>query len=139
MIRIGFEPLSLQKLYRDTTSSASGALVVFDGRVRDHSAGKSVLYLEYEAHESMAVREMNTIRQEAMHRWPLDKAVIFHRLGRIEIGESSVLIGIAATHRSDAFSACRYIIDELQKRVPIWKKEFFSGGAVWVDGTFSTP
>ncbi len=132
MIKIVTEPLCLDELIGSVESPSSGALVIFDGRVRNHSDGKEVLYLEYEAYESMALKEMEAIRRKSLDRWTLDRVVIFHRIGRVEIGESSVLIAVSSAHRADAFSACQHIIDELKKRVPIWKKEFFADGEVWV-------
>jgi molybdopterin synthase catalytic subunit len=113
---------------------ASGALVIFDGRVRDNSRGRRTLYLEYEAYESMALKQLQTLVGEARVRFAIEDAAIVHRLGRIEIGKTSVFIAVASAHRADGFEACRWLIDTLKKTVPIWKKEYFADGAVWADG-----
>lgn len=113
---------------------SDGAVCVFDGIVRDNSRGRRTLYLDYEAYEPMAARQMETLIAEAITRFPIRDAVIVHRLGRLEIGETSVLIAVASAHRAAAFDACRWIIDTLKKTVPIWKKEYFADGAVWADG-----
>jgi MoaE-MoaD fusion protein len=111
-----------------------GAAVIFDGVVRDNTRGRRTLYLEYEAYEAMALKQMESLATEARERFAVRAASIVHRLGRLEIGETSVLIVVAAAHRGAAFEACRWIIDTLKKRVPIWKKEYFEDGAVWADG-----
>ncbi len=111
-----------------------GAVVVFEGIVRNHSRGRRTLHLEYEAYEEMALKQMNELAASAREKFPIDQARIVHRLGRMEIGETSVLIVVASAHRAAAFDACRFLIDTLKKTVPIWKKEFFADGAVWADG-----
>jgi MoaE-MoaD fusion protein len=111
-----------------------GAIAMFDGIVRNNSRGRQTLYLEYEAYEEMALKQMEELITEALKKFPARDARIVHRLGRIEIGESSVFIAVASAHRAAAFDACRWIIDTLKKTVPIWKKEFFEDGAVWADG-----
>lgn len=111
-----------------------GAVVIFDGVVRDNTRGRRTLYLEYEAYEPMAQRQMESLSLQARERFAVRAASILHRLGRLEIGATSVLIVVAAAHRAAAFEACRWIIDALKKTVPIWKKEYFEGGAVWADG-----
>ena len=111
-----------------------GAVVVFDGIVRNHSRGRRTLYLEYSAYEPMAAAELEKLAQAAMAGYPIRDVRIVHRLGRLEIGETSVLIVVASAHRAAAFDAARWIIDTLKKTVPIWKKEFFEDGAVWADG-----
>jgi molybdopterin synthase catalytic subunit len=116
------------------TAPSDGALCLFAGVVRDHNAGRSVLHLEYEAYEEMALPLMDQIAEEALRRWPIGDVRIVHRLGRMEIGEVSVAIAVASPHRREAFEACRFAIDTLKARVPIWKKEFFADGAIWVDG-----
>jgi molybdopterin synthase catalytic subunit len=113
---------------------ADGAQVVFEGIVRNHSGGRAALYLEYEAYEAMALAGMRTIVAEMRRRFPVDRAAMVHRLGRIEIGETAVLVVVSSAHRAAAFDACRYGIDELKRRVPIWKKEYFADGAVWAEG-----
>ncbi|MGZ4790108.1 MAG: molybdenum cofactor biosynthesis protein MoaE [Terriglobales bacterium] len=111
-----------------------GAVVAFEGIVRNHSRGRRTQYLEYDAYEGMAIKQMDELVSEATGKFAIDKARIVHRLGRMEIGETSVLIVVSSAHRAPAFDACRYLIDTLKKTVPIWKKEFFVDGAVWADG-----
>jgi len=111
-----------------------GALVVFEGVVRNHSRGRRTLYLEYEAYRRMAVAEMERLAAEALSRFAVRDVRLVHRVGRLEIGETSVLILVASAHRAAAFEGCRWLIDTLKKKVPIWKKEFFEDGAVWADG-----
>ena len=108
--------------------------MVFDGFVRNSFKGKRTLFLEYEAYEAMAYAKMREIGAQIRERFPIHRIAIFHRLGRLEIGETSVLIAVSAAHRREAFEACRYAIDTLKSAVPIWKKEFFAGGAVWAEG-----
>ncbi len=111
-----------------------GAIVMFDGIVRNHSRGRKTLYLDYEAYEPMALAEMAKLRAQALEKFAVREAAIVHRLGRLEVGESSVFIAVFSAHRAAAFEACRWIIDTLKKTVPIWKKEYFEDGAVWADG-----
>jgi MoaE-MoaD fusion protein len=111
-----------------------GAVVVFDGIVRNHSRGRETLYLEYEAYEEMALRQMKELAEQARSRFAIRHVTVVHRLGRLEIGESSVLIIVASAHRGAAYDASRWIIDTLKQTVPIWKKEIFADGAVWAPG-----
>jgi MoaE-MoaD fusion protein len=111
-----------------------GAIVIFDGIVRNNSRGRSTLHLEYEAYEEMALAKLRELASEAIQRFAIRNVGLVHRLGRIEIGESSVLIAVFSAHRAAAFDACRWLIDTLKRTVPIWKKEFFEDGAVWADG-----
>ncbi|PYV56659.1 MAG: molybdopterin synthase [Acidobacteria bacterium] len=111
-----------------------GASVVFEGVVRNHSRGRRTLFLEYEAYEPMALKELESLIAEAIGRFQIRDAAVVHRLGRLEIGETSVLVVVTSAHRDAAFDACRWIIDTLKKMVPIWKKEYFEDGAVWADG-----
>jgi molybdopterin synthase catalytic subunit/molybdopterin converting factor small subunit len=113
---------------------ADGAAVVFEGVVRDCSRGQCTRYLEYEAYEEMALQQMDALIEQARKAFEIREAVIVHRLGRLEIGEVSVLIVVASAHRAAAFEACRWLIDTLKRTVPIWKKEYFEDGAVWADG-----
>jgi MoaE-MoaD fusion protein len=113
---------------------ADGAAVIFDGVVRDNTRGRRTRYLEYEAYEAMARKQMESLAVQARTRFGVRGASIVHRLGRLEIGETSVLIVVGAAHRGAAFEACQWIIDTLKKTVPIWKKEYFEDGAVWADG-----
>jgi molybdopterin synthase catalytic subunit len=107
---------------------------VFEGIVRNNTRGRRTLFLDYEAYEEMAVKEMESLIARALDQFQVRDAVIIHRLGRIEIGETSVLIVVASAHRAAAFDACRWLIDTLKRTVPIWKKEYFEDGAVWSDG-----
>ncbi|HEV2278356.1 MAG TPA: molybdenum cofactor biosynthesis protein MoaE [Acidobacteriaceae bacterium] len=111
-----------------------GAISIFDGIVRNHSRGRSTRYLEYEAYEPMALRKMEELAAEARERFAIRNVALVHRLGHLEVGESSVLIAVFSAHRAAAFDACRWLIDTLKQTVPIWKKEFFEDGAVWADG-----
>jgi len=121
-------------LIRHVRTGADGAIVTFDGCVRNQSHGRRTLYLDYEAYESMALSKMREIAAEAHAKFPIDRVAVAHRLGRLEIGETSVFIAVSAPHRAAAFDACRYAIDTLKRSVPIWKKEYFEDGAVWADG-----
>ncbi len=132
MIRLVREPIDIKEF--ETVSPADGALCLFLGVVRSENAGKRVLHLEYEAYEEMALTVMQEIAAEARKRWHLTEARLVHRLGRLEIGEASVAVAATAPHRSEAFDACRYLIDALKATVPIWKREFYADGAVWLDG-----
>jgi molybdopterin synthase catalytic subunit len=111
-----------------------GAVLVFEGTVRNHTRGRQTLYLVYESYEQMAIKQMDGLVDEARSSFPIDDAYIVHRLGRMEIGQTSVAIVVTSPHRASAFEACRYLIDTLKKTVPIWKKEYFVDGAVWADG-----
>lgn len=111
-----------------------GALALFEGIVRNHSRGKQTLYLEYEAYEAMALAKMRDIGAQMKVQFAIDRLAMIHRLGRLEIGETSVLIAVSAAHRGAAFDACRYGIDTLKQIVPIWKKEYFADGGVWAEG-----
>ena len=126
------EPISISDLRARLLEGDSGAVVVFDGVARNNTKGRRTLYLEYEGYEPMALRTMNQIGREVHERWPINRLGIIHRLGRIEIKESSVVIVVTSAHRKIAFEACHYAIDRLKKIVPIWKKEYFEDGAVWV-------
>jgi MoaE-MoaD fusion protein len=113
---------------------SDGAIVVFDGIVRDNTRGRKTLYLDYEAYEEMALGEMQKLAAEAQERFAIDRVGVVHRLGRLEIGESSIVIVVTSAHRGTAFDACRWLIDTLKRTVPVWKKEHFADGAVWTDG-----
>jgi molybdopterin synthase catalytic subunit len=126
--------IDVAALARHVRAPGDGAIVTFDGFVRDHSHGRRTLYLDYEAYESMALAKMHEIGAALHEKFPIHRAAIVHRLGRLEIGETSVFIAVSAPHRPAAFDACRYAIDTLKRTVPIWKKEFFEDGAVWADG-----
>ncbi len=128
------DPIDLATVVRHVRAPEDGAIVTFDGFVRDHSHGRRTLYLDYEAYESMALAKMHEICAAIHEKFPIHRVAIVHRLGRLEIGETSVFIAVSSPHRPAAFDACRYAIDTLKRTVPIWKKEYFEDGAVWADG-----
>ncbi len=111
-----------------------GAAVVFEGVVRNQTRGRRTLYLDYEAYEGMALTQMESLAEQALKQFQVREVGLVHRLGRLEIGETSVLVVVASAHRAAAFDACRWLIDTLKRTVPIWKKEHFEDGAVWADG-----
>jgi molybdopterin synthase catalytic subunit len=111
-----------------------GAALVFEGVVRNQTRGRKTVYLDYEAYEEMALAQMEALAVQALGQFQVRDVAIVHRLGRLEIGETSVVIAVASAHRAAAFEACRWLIDTLKKTVPIWKKEYFEDGAVWADG-----
>jgi molybdopterin synthase catalytic subunit len=128
------EPIDADRLIAAAKLGEDGAVVVFDGIVRNHSRGRQTLYLDYEAYEEMALKQMEALAAEARARFEVRHATLVHRLGRLQAGETSVLIVVSAAHRAPAFEACRWLIDTLKKTVPIWKKETFVDGAVWAPG-----
>lgn len=128
------EPIDASATIKRLKAPEDGAFVVFDGFVRNNFKGKSTLYLDYEAYEPMACAKMREIGAYLHDHFAIHGVAIVHRLGRLEIGETSVLIAVSAAHRAAAFDACRYAIDTLKRSVPIWKKEYFVGGAVWAEG-----
>ena len=131
---ITFAPLSLEEIYALTDDPANGAVVVMSGTVRNQTDGKSVVALEYQAYEPMAVRVFEAIAADIRNRWPeVNRVVIHHRTGRLQIGEISVLVAVGCPHRSEAFEACKYAIDTLKHNAPIWKKEHWAdGSSSWV-------
>jgi molybdopterin converting factor subunit 1 len=128
------ERIDIAKIREEVANPEDGAAVVFDGVVRNNTRGRRTLYLDYEAYEAMALNEMEKLAQAALERYKIRDVRAVHRLGRLEIGESSIVIAVASAHRGAAFDACRWLIDTLKKTVPIWKKEYFEDGAVWADG-----
>ena len=134
LILLVHKPIDADALVHHVRTGADGAIVTFDGCVRNQSHGRPTLYLDYEAYESMAVAKMQEIAAEVHAKFAIDRVAVAHRLGRLEIGETSVFIALSAPHRAAAFDACRYAIDTLKRSVPIWKKEYFEDGAVWADG-----
>jgi molybdopterin synthase catalytic subunit len=128
------EPIDTQRLLAAAKQGEDGAVVVFDGVVRNNTRGRRTLYLNYEAYEEMAAKQMKELAHEARSRFNVRQVSIVHRLGRLEVGETSVLIVVASAHRAHAYEASRWLIDTLKKTVPIWKKETFVDGAVWADG-----
>jgi MoaE-MoaD fusion protein len=133
LVELTETPLSEPAMMAAVEDGGAGAIVLFSGVVRDQTGGRRVKFLEYEAHGPMAVGKMREIAAAARARFPgIRKIAIAHRIGRLEIGESSVLIAVSTAHRGEAFEACRYAIDTLKETVPIWKKEYFEDGEVWV-------
>jgi molybdopterin synthase catalytic subunit len=131
-IHISPTPLNIQYAIDWIMSPESGGIDVFIGTVRNATKGKPVIRLEFEAYEPMALSEMEKIVKQAAEKWPIQKALIHHRTGVLEVGEVPVIIAVSAAHRAAAFDACRFIIDTLKETVPIWKKEIFEDGEVWV-------
>jgi molybdopterin synthase catalytic subunit/molybdopterin converting factor small subunit len=134
VIRLTREPLDRDGLIDAVSSPECGGIVVFEGVVRNHARGKQVLYLEYEMYEEMAREQIQAIIHEAQQRWGVERVALAHRIGHLEIGETSVIIVVASPHRAEAFDACRYIIDTVKANVPIWKKEVATTGEEWVEG-----
>ena len=141
LVAVTAEPLDLPALTRELAASASadGAITSFTGLVRDHNQGRRVSYLEYEAYEPLAVRALNLIIDESRALWPTARLGVHHRIGRLEIGEASIIIVAASPHRGEAFAACRYMIERVKQIVPIWKHEHFEGGDVWLEGAIANP
>lgn len=134
LIQITHEPLDRNALLASITHPRVGGIVVFEGVVRDNARGKQVRYLEYDVYPEMAIQQIRAIITEAEKRWGVDRVAVAHRIGRLEIGETSVVVVVATPHRAEAFDACRYIIDTLKTTVPIWKKEVATNGEEWVEG-----
>jgi molybdopterin synthase catalytic subunit len=128
------EQIDAPALVQHVRTAEDGAVVTFDGCVRNNSHGRPTLYLNYEAYESMALAKIREIGAQIHEKFSIDRVAIAHRLGRLEIGETSVFIAVSSPHRPAAFEACRFAIDTLKRTVPIWKKEYFADGAVWADG-----
>ena len=139
LLAIGPEPLSIEKLAAAVAARGDGAVVTFVGIVRARNLGREVRFLEYEAYEPMALSEMRKLAVEAGARWKITRIAIAHRIGVVEIGETSVAIAVSAPHRAEAFDASRFAIDRLKEIVPIWKKEHFEGGEVWIGCQTSHP
>ena len=134
VIALTREPIESDKLVASAKEGVDGAVVVFDGIVRNHTRGRQTLHLDYEAYEEMALKQMSELATQAVARFGVRHITIIHRLGQLVVGESSVLIIVASAHRAQAYDASRFLIDTLKKTVPIWKKETFVDGAVWADG-----
>ena len=128
------ERIDTEEVVAQLKAPEDGAVVVFDGFVRNNFKGQRTLYLEYESYETMAYAKIREMGAEIHQKFPIHRVGIVHRLGRLEIGETSVVIVITSAHRAAAFDACRYAIDKVKRVVPIWKKEYFAGGAVWAEG-----
>ena len=134
VIALTRERIDAEKLVTSAKQGEDGAVTVFDGIVRNNSRGRQTLYLDYEAYEEMATKQMEELAHEARGKFGVRHVTIVHRLGRLGVGETSVLIVVASAHRAEAFDACRWLIDTLKKTVPIWKKESFVDGAMWAAG-----
>ncbi|MBX5449202.1 molybdenum cofactor biosynthesis protein MoaE [Thermogemmatispora sp.] len=134
VIQITREPLNREALVAAVAAPEVGGMVIFEGVVRNQARGKQIRYLEYDAYPEMAEQQIRLIVEEARKRWGAERVAVAHRLGRVEIGEASVIIVVATPHRAEAFEACRYIIDTLKTTVPIWKKEVSLDGEAWVEG-----
>jgi molybdopterin synthase catalytic subunit len=141
LLGIGQDPLDVARIAAalDAGAGADGAVVTFLGLVRNHNMGRSVRYLEYEAYEPLALKAFERIAAEIGSRWPSARLALQHRLGRLEIGDASVAIVVRSPHRGDAYAACRYAIERIKQIAPIWKREFFDGGDVWIEGATANP
>ncbi len=137
-VQITSDPLDPAPLMRLVEGPDMGAVVTFSGNVRNQNRGREVQYLEYDAYRPMAEREMRAIGEETATRWPC-RIALQHRVGRLELGEASVLVVAACAHRAEAFEACRFAIDTLKERVPIWKREVWQDGEVWIEGAADAP
>ena len=132
MIEITREPLDPEVIAEKVRRDTNGAVVTFLGTTRSLTGGRKVLHLEYEAYRPMADNKLAEIVEEIRERWSVEDVAIAHRLGRLEIGDISLVVAVATAHRKDAFAACQHAVDRIKQMVPIWKKEFFEGGEVWV-------
>ncbi len=132
MILVSDKPLDVQAVIDAVQTEQAGAINVFIGTVRNQTAQKSVVGLEYEAFEAMAIKKMEEIAEQAKAKFPVLKVAIAHRVGKLKLGEIAVVIAVATPHRAESFAACQFIIDTLKEVVPIWKKELFEDGEVWV-------
>lgn len=133
-VEIRNEMIPAVEIVAELKAGSDGAVCVFDGIVRDNTRGRKTLYLEYEAYREMALEQMRSLAEEAIENFGVRDVAMVHRLGRLYVGETSVLIAVASAHRGAAFDACRWLIDTLKRTIPIWKKEQFADGAIWVDG-----
>lgn len=139
LVAVTAAPLDLAALVAEVGSEGDGAVATFTGIVRDENLGRRVRFLEYEAYEPLAVKALNRILAEAREAWPGVRLGVHHRIGRLEIGDASVAIAAASPHRAHAFAACRYAIERVKQIVPIWKREHFEGGDVWLEGATADP
>ena len=132
MYRVTNQAIDLNELVRYVADAEAGAIVPFIGTTRNNNEGRKVLALDYDGYPEMAEKELARIGAEAKNKWPICKMAIVHRLGPVQIGEASVIIVVSSAHRDAAFAASRFAIEEIKKTVPIWKKEVFEGGEVWI-------
>ena len=145
LLAIGSEPLEVERIAAaldasaEPNAGADGAVVTFLGLVRNHNVGRRVRYLEYEAYEPLAVKAFERIDAEIRERWPDVRVALHHRVGRLEIGEASIAIATRSPHRANAYAASRYAIERVKQIAPIWKREFFDGGDMWIEGATADP
>jgi molybdopterin synthase catalytic subunit len=132
MFHVTNHPIDLDELVRFVTDAEAGAVATFIGTTRNNNEGRQVIALDYEGYPEMAEKELRRIGEDAKTKWPICRMAITHRLGPVQIGEASVIIAVSSVHRDAAFAACRFAIEEIKKTVPIWKKEVFEGGEVWI-------
>jgi molybdopterin synthase catalytic subunit len=132
MFRVVRQPIDLSELVRYVTDASAGAIATFIGTTRNNNEGRKVIALDYDAYPEMAEKELKRIGDDARKKWRIERMAIVHRVGPVQITEASVIIAVSAAHRDDAFQACRFAIEEIKKTVPIWKKEVFEGGEVWI-------
>jgi molybdopterin synthase catalytic subunit len=142
LFAIGTAPLEGERVASALTGAdggSDGAVVTFLGLVRNHNMGRRVTYLEYEAYEPLALKAFERIAAEIAGRWPSARIALHHRIGRLDVGEASIAIVARSPHRADAYAACRYAIERVKQIAPIWKREFFEGGDVWIEGATANP
>jgi len=139
LAQLTHEPLDPAACTSAVRTDASGAIALFHGVVRNHNDGKAVEYLEYDAYPELAERQLRAVAQEILERYSIDDIAIAHRIGRLEIGETSLIVAVSSAHRAEAFEACHAAVDRVKGSVPIWKKEYGVGGAVWLEGTPAMP
>jgi len=132
MFRITDKPIDLQELVRFVSDPGAGAIATFIGITRNNNEGRNVIALDYEAYPEMAEKELARIGEDASKKWQICRMAIVHRLGPVQIADASVVIAVSSAHREAAFAACRFAIEEIKRTVPIWKKEVFEGGEVWI-------
>jgi molybdopterin synthase catalytic subunit len=137
--RVTSDPLDVTAVSTTVSSADCGAVATFVGLVRNENGGRRVLWLEYQAYEPLAVKSFIRIDEEAGERWPSVGLAIHHRIGRLEIGDASVVIAATSPHRAEAFAACRYAIERIKQIAPIWKHEHFEGGEIWIEGATADP
>jgi molybdopterin synthase catalytic subunit len=132
MFRVTEQPLNLQELVDSVTDPEAGAIATFIGTTRNNNEGRRVIALDYDAYPEMAEKELQRIGADAKNKWPLCRMAIVHRIGPVQITQASVMIAVSSAHRDAAFAACRFAIEEVKKTVPIWKKELYEGGELWI-------
>lgn len=139
MFRVTVKPIELQELVRYVSDPEAGAIATFIGTTRNNNEGRRVIGLDYDGYSEMAEKELARIGAEAQTKWPICRMAIVHRLGPVQITEASVIIAVSAGHRDAAFAACRFAIEEIKKTVPIWKKELYEGGELWIGSQTGQP